>query len=614
MTDEGAQARRLEGDDTTQPSPAMPAPSEASSSTGTGSTDAASTDAASTEAASRAADKPTAEVRPDDATAEMPADDRWAADPALQDAPAGSGSTDEEPTLRDPGAGTQAPPPPPPGDTPPPPPPGATPPPPPPGGGDPSMAAFTSRYGLVRPRQGRYLAGVCAAIGRATNTDPVLWRVLLAVLGFFGGIGILVYLAAWLIIPAEGDTASPVESMLGRGRSSMSPILVIILGVLVVVMFGLIVTDGRRAVVLGAAALIGGALLLNRKPGRSAPAAAPSGGGVPFGAGRPWQPAPPPYPPPHASGGPRPATSGPYSTTATFPPPPTAPPLVPPTPPVPPMQPPSPPPMSPAPPHRSGPPFPPAPPRPPGPPGPPPGGYRPPFAPHGPYAGPGPYPPSYSGPPAPPPPKPPKPPKERSPLGAATFSLIFVALGVVAAFDLANFVSVTPSTYFFGVLVTIALGLLVGSWFGRARWLIAIGFIAAAALGISTIAESQVGRYETSGSDVYWQPVSAQTMAERYEHNFGKAVLDLSKVDFADQEESLIVHVSFGDLTVILPPNVDTTVRAEVNAGDANIFDNKSSGLQTSPEEITDLGDDGEGGGKLDLTLKVNAGSAEVHR
>ena len=106
---------------------------------------------------------------------------------------------------------------------------------PPPGGyaPPPGAAGFTSRYGLLRPREGRYLAGVCAAIGRATNTDPVLWRVLLAVLGFFGGIGILVYVAAWLIIPGEGDTASPVESMLGRGRSSMSPVTVIVLSILV---------------------------------------------------------------------------------------------------------------------------------------------------------------------------------------------------------------------------------------------------------------------------------------------------------------------------------------------------------------------------------------------
>ncbi|MEU4754281.1 PspC domain-containing protein, partial [Micromonospora tulbaghiae] len=189
-------------------------------------------------------------------------------------------------------------------DAPPPPPPGtapttdqATPPPggtpfagPPPGGyaPPPGAAGFTTRYGLVRPREGRYLAGVCAAIGRATNTDPVLWRVLLAVLGFFGGIGIIVYVAGWLIIPGEGDTASPVEAMLGRGRSSMSPITVIVLGIVVALGFAYVVTDGFRAILLGAVILIGGALLLNReqrgpaqRPAQPAPPHGPAPGPVP---------------------------------------------------------------------------------------------------------------------------------------------------------------------------------------------------------------------------------------------------------------------------------------------------------------------------------------------
>ena len=165
--------------------------------------------------------------------------------------------------------------------------PGQGPPPPPPWGyGPPGASGFTTRYGLVRPRNGRYLAGVCAAIGRATNTDPVLWRVLLAVLGFFFGIGILVYVAAWLVIPAEGDSASPVEALLGKGRSSMSPVTVIVLGVTVVVLFGFIVTDAFRAVLLGAAILIGGALLLSRNSGPQAQAA-PAGANPPAGP-PPW--------------------------------------------------------------------------------------------------------------------------------------------------------------------------------------------------------------------------------------------------------------------------------------------------------------------------------------
>jgi phage shock protein PspC (stress-responsive transcriptional regulator) len=102
------------------------------------------------------------------------------------------------------------------------------PPPPPPQG------AFAARYGLIRPRTGRYLAGVSGALARATNTDPVLWRVLFVALVVFGGFGILAYLVLWLATPADGDTASPVEAVFGRGRSSTSATLTVIAGVITV--------------------------------------------------------------------------------------------------------------------------------------------------------------------------------------------------------------------------------------------------------------------------------------------------------------------------------------------------------------------------------------------
>ena len=61
------------------------------------------------------------------------------------------------------------------------------------------------------------VAGVCAAVGRATNTDPALWRVLFAVLALAGGVGLLAYLVGWLLIPAEGrDT--PAHGIRGRVR------------------------------------------------------------------------------------------------------------------------------------------------------------------------------------------------------------------------------------------------------------------------------------------------------------------------------------------------------------------------------------------------------------
>ncbi|MCZ7435453.1 PspC domain-containing protein [Micromonospora sp. WMMC241] len=562
---------------------------------------------------------------------------------------------------------------------------------PPPGGyaPPPGAAGFTTRYGLVRPREGRYLAGVCAAVGRATNTDPVLWRVLLAVLGFFGGIGLLVYLAAWLIIPGEGDTASPVESMLGRGRSSMSPITVIVLGIVVAVGFAYVVTDGFRAILLGAVILIGGALMLNREQRGLASRAGAAPGPVPPAApwggptGTPW---PGGYPTaPGAAASPRPgepvevtpqvwpaAAPGTGSPTDVrgepgYPPMPPALPE-PGYPPAPPAR--SEPGYPPAPPVRSEPGYPATPLPAPGwpaaagirpvrsepatgampgvtspagdtaawptsgpapawpaapttgapvgepaavpPPAPvgaplPPGGYRPPFAPHGPYAGP---------PPAPAPARPhrpPKRPKERSPLGAITFSLIFLALGLVAMLDLLDVFPVGAAGYFAAALATIGLGLLVGTWFGRARWLIALGLVTAAALGVATVAESY-DRVRGIDGNVTWAPTDRRDLADRYENNFGDAVLDLRGIDFDKQDIQVTVDVNLGNATVVVPPNVDVTTVADVNAGEASVFGRRTGGLNGRHWESTDAGADGPGGGSLRLYVHLNAGNLEVTR
>ncbi|MEU4770441.1 PspC domain-containing protein [Micromonospora sp. NPDC023644] len=488
-------------------------------------------------------------------------------------------------------------------------------------------AGFTSRYGLVRPRDGRYLAGVCAAIGRATNTDPVLWRVLLAVLGFFGGIGILVYVTAWLIIPGEGDSASPVESMLGRGRSSMSPVTVIVLSILVAISFGYIVTDAFRAVLLGATILIGGALLLNRDhrgaqgaPVGPVPPTAPPGPVPPVGHPAPVAYAAPPTVavPPAAGPVPTPpATGAPVAWGAPVPGRPAGPtaelPAWPPAAPVPPARPstgtptvgwPPAPPTSGWPAATSGAPGPGHPPSPPLPPG-----YRPPFAPHGPYAA------QTAAPPKPPvkPPKPPKRPRERSPLGPVTFSLIFLALGVVAVVDLLDVFDVGASAYFAATLATIGLGLLVGTWFGRARWLIALGVVAAAALGVATVAESY-DRIRGVDGNVTWAPTNHRDLALRYENSFGDTVLDLRAVDFDKKNTEITVSVNFGDCTVVVPPNVDVTTVADVNAGDAVVFGKRSGGLAGELREAADLGPDGPGGGTLRLYIHVNAGNLEVTR
>lgn len=55
---------------------------------------------------------------------------------------------------------------------------------------------------LVRPRHPRVIAGVCSGIALSYGWDANLVRILFAVFTFLTtGVGILVYVAAWLLLP-----------------------------------------------------------------------------------------------------------------------------------------------------------------------------------------------------------------------------------------------------------------------------------------------------------------------------------------------------------------------------------------------------------------------------
>lgn len=53
--------------------------------------------------------------------------------------------------------------------------------------------------------EGRHIAGVAGGIARHLDVDPLLVRVLLVVSVFFGGAGAIVYVAAWLLAPEDGQ-------------------------------------------------------------------------------------------------------------------------------------------------------------------------------------------------------------------------------------------------------------------------------------------------------------------------------------------------------------------------------------------------------------------------
>ncbi len=58
---------------------------------------------------------------------------------------------------------------------------------------------------MRRSRDDRVVAGVCSGAAKYLNVDPVVIRVVLAVLTFVGLAGLILYLAAWFLLPSEDE-------------------------------------------------------------------------------------------------------------------------------------------------------------------------------------------------------------------------------------------------------------------------------------------------------------------------------------------------------------------------------------------------------------------------
>jgi phage shock protein PspC (stress-responsive transcriptional regulator) len=70
-------------------------------------------------------------------------------------------------------------------------------------GGLTESRTWLSDKGLVRPREGRLIAGVCAGLARRYEMPVFLVRVLMVAAGI-AGFGLVAYIVFWVLMPKEG--------------------------------------------------------------------------------------------------------------------------------------------------------------------------------------------------------------------------------------------------------------------------------------------------------------------------------------------------------------------------------------------------------------------------
>jgi phage shock protein PspC (stress-responsive transcriptional regulator) len=80
------------------------------------------------------------------------------------------------------------------------------------------MDTIAEHKPLVRSKSDRWLGGVCVGLGRYFDLNPAIYRIAFVVLALAGGTGILLYVAAWLVIPEEGAGDSIAAAELRKHR------------------------------------------------------------------------------------------------------------------------------------------------------------------------------------------------------------------------------------------------------------------------------------------------------------------------------------------------------------------------------------------------------------
>lgn len=198
--------------------------------------------------------------------------------------------------------------------------------------------------------------------------------------------------------------------------------------------------------------------------------------------------------------------------------------------------------------------------------------------------------------------------RRRSVLGRLTIAVAAITLGVAAALDQAGLVTFRLVDALGLGLIVIGLGLVVGAWFGRARWLVVPGLVLIPlAASASFLDHVDVPLHGGFGERIVDAP-SVGAAPLTYALAAGQVEVDLRDA-VVEGDEPVTVTVGAGQITVVVPDDVGLDIDAEAGMGEIVLPGATDQGPRL------DLGFDREpapGEETLVLDLRVGAGQIEV--
>jgi phage shock protein PspC (stress-responsive transcriptional regulator) len=208
------------------------------------------------------------------------------------------------------------------------------------------------------------------------------------------------------------------------------------------------------------------------------------------------------------------------------------------------------------------------------------------------------------------PPPPPRRTEPRSYLGLITVSVAVIVGGLLAVLGVSG-VSVPAVVVAASMLGVLGIGLLVGAFRGRARWLIAPAVVLLLVAQVAAVVPRVVS--DTAGSGLgerRWTPTTATTS---FELGAGSAVLDLSRLPSGSAD--IDASIGVGELIVLVPADTRLVLDASVGAGELDLPGQRVvSGTDLDEQRTIEPLSTTSDTTTVDLRAEVGLGNLEVRR
>ncbi len=177
-------------------------------------------------------------------------------------------------------------------------------------------------------------------------------------------------------------------------------------------------------------------------------------------------------------------------------------------------------------------------------------------------------------------------PRERSRLGLFTLAAVLLTTGAAALLNNLNVTSFDGGQLGALALAVLGGGLIVGAWWGRARWLIALGALMFPFVAFFSLIDLSNVSWEGHVGSTYWSPRSQEEVGGGYELLAGEMTVDLTDFEFAPEEPAQVdVDMTLGQLTVLVPRATYIEMDGSLEAGEINFFRTRRAGEGVSVVE-----------------------------